>query len=381
MKTEIYKRGIASVLKCSFKDIFLYWKGRVALYAILKAMGVKEEDEIIIPAFTCVVVPNAILYLGAKPVYVDIFPETYNMDVNKLEKAITTKTKVIICQNTFGLSSNIEQITQIAKSNNLYTIEDCTHGFGGFYNGKPNGSYCDAAFYSTQWNKPFSTGIGGFLVVNNESLINNVEFLEIKKIKPSFSDKLILASLILFNQYFINRFTYWTFVGFYRILSKNNLIIGSNQGYELSNIKMPEKYFKDISSIQIKAGIKQLKKIDKVNELRKKNAFVYTQFLKENHKIFVDENFFNNHLFLKYPVIVKDRKLFLRLAEKEKISLGDWFLSPIHPVRSKFELWGLTLNNFPCASSISKKIINLPTEIKSNQGVLQFLNKNLDLIE
>ncbi len=381
MNTDNYKQAIASILKCKPDHIFLYWKGRVALYAILKAMGIKEDDEIIIPAFTCVVVPNAILYLGAKPVYVDISTTTYNTDINKLEKAVTPKTKVIICQNTFGLSSNIEQIIQIAKRHNAYTIEDCTHGFGGFYNGKPNGSYCDAAFYSTQWNKPFSTGIGGFLVVNNDFLINNVELLETKKIKPSFSDHFILASLILFNQYFINRFTYWALVRFYRILSKNNLILGSNQGSEISNIKMPQKYFKDASSVQIKAGIRQLKKIDKVNELRKRNAFAYTQFLKENKKIFVDENFFNNHLFLKYPVLVKDRELFLRLAEKEKISLGDWFLSPIHPVKDNFEQWGLNPDNFPCANNISKKIINLPTEIKNNRRVLQFLNKNLDMVE
>ena len=128
-------------------------------------MGVKDNDEVILPAFTCVVVPNAIMYLKAKPVYIDINPETYNISIEKIDEAITENTKVIICQNTFGLSSNIEDIIQIAKKNNLFTIEDCTHGFGGYDNGKPNGTYCDAAFYSTQWNKPFSTGIGGFLVV------------------------------------------------------------------------------------------------------------------------------------------------------------------------------------------------------------------------
>ena len=157
-------------------------------------MGVKENDEVIIPAFTCVVVPNAILYLGAKPVYVDISIENYNTDINKLKEAVTSKTKVIICQNTFGLSSNIDEIIQLAEQHNLFTIEDCTHGFGGFYNGKPNGSHCDAAFYSTQWNKPYSTGIGGFLVVNNNRFVNEVKILESKKIKPTFFDNLVLAT-------------------------------------------------------------------------------------------------------------------------------------------------------------------------------------------
>jgi len=247
LKEDKYKKAIASILKCNPDNIFLYWRGRVALYAILKAMGVKEKDEAIIPAFTCVVVPNAILYLGAKPVYVDISSENYNTDISKLEGAITSKTKAIICQNTFGLSSNIDEIIELAKQHNLFTIEDCTHGFGGFYNGKPNGSHCDAAFYSTQWNKPYSTGIGGFLVVNNDKFINDIKKLEKEKIKPTLIDNLVLALLILFRQYFINKYTYWTFVGLYRFLSNHNLIIGSTQGEELSGIKMPAKYFKDMS--------------------------------------------------------------------------------------------------------------------------------------
>lgn len=381
MKDNSYKKVIASILKCNQDQVFLYWKGRVALYAILKAMGVQKDDEIILPAFTCVVVPNAILYFGAKPIYVDISPENYNINIDLLEKTITTRTKVIICQNTFGLSSNIEQMIQIAKRHNLFSIEDCTHGFSGYYNGNPNGSYCDAAFYSTQWNKPFSTGIGGFLVVNNQELINKIEQLEGKKIKPSLMDKTILAFLLFFNRYFVNRYTYWTMIKFYRFLSKNNLIIGSNQGGELCGVKIPKDYFKDISSVQVNAGIRQLKQLDKVNKLRKNNALEYTQFLKDQNKTFVSENLFDNHLFLKYPLLVKDRELFFRLAEREKISLGDWFLSPLHPIKGNLELWEFNLELFSYGSSIAKKIVNLPTDIEDNSKVLKFLKNNLELIE
>lgn len=197
-----YKEKIASIINSSQDHIFLYWKGRVALYAFLKAAGIKEDDEIIIPGFTCVVVPNAIIYSGAKPVYIDISPDNYNVDISKMEKSITSRTKVIICQNTFGLSSNVEKIVEIARRDNIYTIEDCTHGFGGYYNGKPNGSYCDAAFFSTQWNKPFSTGIGGFLVINNITFLDKLKYLEKEKIKPNFNDQFILSFLIFFSKIF-----------------------------------------------------------------------------------------------------------------------------------------------------------------------------------
>jgi dTDP-4-amino-4,6-dideoxygalactose transaminase len=376
-----YKQAVSDVLRCKPANVFLYWKGRIALYSILKAMGIKEGDEVILPAFTCVVVPNAIIYLGAKPIYVDISLENYNTDIDKLKGAITSKTKVIICQNTFGLSSKIEQLVEIAKKNNLYTVEDCTHGFGGFYNGKPNGSYCDAAFYSTQWNKPFSTGIGGFLVVNNESLLDIIKALEAEKIKPSFSDQLILSTLLILNKYLINRLTYWPLMKFYRFLSKYNLIIGSNQRRELNSTRMPKKYFKDISTVQIKEGIKQLKQLNNINNLRRKNAEDYTEFLKKNMKRYVSEDLFSNHLFLKYPLIVKDRRTFLKLAEKNKIKLGDWFLSPIHPVENNFEQWGIILHNYPCAYNISQRIVNLPTEINENGQVIAFLSRNITLIE
>lgn len=381
MSERKYKESISSVINCKPENIFLYWKGRVALYAVLKAIGIKNGDEIILPAFTCVVVPNAIKYLGAKPIYVDISTNNYNMITDKLEEAISEKTKVIICQNTFGLSSNIETILEIAKKYNLYTIEDCTHGFGGLYNGKPNGSYCDAAFYSSQWNKPFSTGIGGFLIVNNEELIPKIKVIEKEKIKPGIISKGLLSLLLSFRKYFINDTTQHTFTNFYRFLSKHNLVIGSSQGNELTSTELPENYFMDISSIQVKRGIKELKNLYKLNRLRKKNAADYTGFLKSKNKTYVKEDLFDNHLFLKYPLIVKDRELLFNLALKEKIILGDWFVSPLHPVKENFHLWDLDIDSFPVSKAISKKILNLPTDIKDNRKVFEFLNKNLELIE
>lgn len=376
-----YKQAIADKLKCKSDQVFLYWKGRVALYAILKAMGIKEGDEVIIPGFTCVVVPNAIFYLGAKPVYVDINIENYNMDSQKIKDAVTQKTKAILCQNTFGLSSNIEQIIQIAEERKLFTIEDCTHGFSGYYNGKPNGSYCDAAFYSSQWNKPFSTGIGGFLVVKNELLIDKVRLLEYEKLRPTLWAELLLYLLLIFRKYFINNYTYKSLVGLFRLLSKKNLIIGSSQGDELSGIKMPEKYFTGITKTQIRAGIKELKKLEYINTLRKENAEAYTRFLKSKGKTFVAEKHFGNHLFLKYPLLVKERERFVQLAEKNKITLGDWFLSPLHPIKGNLKIWDFDEKKYPNAVEISKKIVNLPTDINYNKRVLNFLNLYIDMVE
>jgi len=133
-----YKQAISSVLSVNPENVFLYWKGRVALYALLKAAGIGIGDEVLLSGLTCVVVPNAIIYLGAKPVYIDVSVNTYNPEFVSYIEKISDKAKALIIQNTFGLSSDVEELVNYAKEHNIITIEDCTHGFGGLYNNKPN---------------------------------------------------------------------------------------------------------------------------------------------------------------------------------------------------------------------------------------------------
>ncbi|MFN6946977.1 MAG: DegT/DnrJ/EryC1/StrS family aminotransferase, partial [Cytophagaceae bacterium] len=117
-------------------------------------MRISQGDEVILPGFTCIVVPNAIIYLGAKPVYVDINSETFNIDPQLIEENITEKTKAIIAQHTFGIPADMDKILHIANKHNLFVIEDSCHALGSKYKGKYVGSFGDAAFFSSQWSKP-----------------------------------------------------------------------------------------------------------------------------------------------------------------------------------------------------------------------------------
>ena len=381
-----YRHEISKWLSCKEDDIFFFWKGRVALYALLKAMGVTNGDEVIVQGYTCVVVANAIMYLGATPIYADIDIDTFNMNMDSLKSKISEKTKVIICQNTYGLSSNLETISEIAKETSekyghpVYTLEDCTHGFGGTYHGKPNGTSCDASFFSTQWSKPYTTGVGGFCVVHNESVKSVMQKLEEEKIQPSFKEVLQLKLMYFVRTYIINDFTYWPMIRLYRWLSRHNLVVGSSSGEEVTGIEMPDGFFKAQSSVQFKKGLKSLKKLQEVNALRKKNAMAYTDFLESIGKNHVARSLFNDHIFIRYPLLVKDREKFREEAEKENIILGEWFEDPIYPAYDSLTTWKVNTEDLPNAMHVCEHVVNLSTDENISNRVIDFLKSHKENI-
>jgi perosamine synthetase len=375
---EKYKSKISEFLGVQPTQIDLYWKGRVALYALLKSFGIEEGDEVIIPAFTCVVVPNAIIYLNAKPVYVDVNEDTLNTSLNQIKSKVSSKTKCIIIQNTFGLSSDVESIVCYAKSKGILTIEDCTHGFGGTYNGKPNGTYCDAAFYSTQWNKPFSTGIGGFSLLNNIQYGDNLKRINTSLKSPSKKDKYMLSLLIQAKKYFLHDNTYWSALRIYRGLSKSGLVVGSSKGIELVSTAKPKNYFLASTRTQNKVGISELKRLHSILDRRSANGRILNEYLKNKNKWNIGDEDLINHSFLKFPIFVKDKDAFREKAEKSKIRLGDWFVSPIHPVLENFDLWFINPYDYPVANKLSKSILNLPTEGENLDRIIEFLGGNID---
>lgn len=374
-----YKIALADYLSVSSENISFFWKGRVALYALMKAYGIKKDDEVILPAFTCVVVPNAIIYCQAKPVYVDINPQTLNCDAEEIRKKITQKTKFIIAQNTFGLSSDLDAIMVIAKEKNIIVIEDCTHGLGGFYKGRKNGTIADASFFSTQWNKPFSTGIGGMAFVHDKDVAEKMKSIEKTSKAPSFLERVQLSVLLSVRSIMKAPAVYWPMIKLYRFLSKNNLVVGSSQGNELDNPILPDDFLKQMANVQLKKGISELMKLNQYVSHRVKVAAQYDEALR---KLGFKINSNSDNAYLKYPLLVKDRKLFFELAAKKNIELGDWFISPIHPITEQFHLWQYDYGKFPIAEYVSAQIVNLPTHIdmgpKAVERVLSFLNENKD---
>lgn len=342
---------------------FSFWKARVALYAALKAMGIGPGDEVIIPGYTCVVDVNPVKYLGAKPIYVDIEPLTYNIDVNQLEAKITPRTKVIMAQHTYGYPCDLEPIMDLARQNNIKVVEDCCHAFGSTYKGELVGTFGDVAYFSTQWNKPFTTGIGGMLLVNDEELAKKVEAIcSDEMVQPSLKEVVMLAAQLCVYRAFIYPRTTALAQTFFRYLTRKGLVIGSSSTNELKPVEMAPDFFKSISSLQASAGVRQLARVEKNIAHRRKLSALYDELItQKGWSIRSYDASVMDPVMVRYPIRITEKQKALTLAASKGIELGDWFECPLHAIDAPLETYGYTSGMCPIAEKASGEVVNLPT--------------------
>lgn len=144
--------------------------GTAGLHLLVRSLDVKEGDEAITTPFSFIASANCVLFERAKPIFVDIDPMTLNIDVNKIENAITSKTKAILAVDVFGHPAEWQKILKIAKKHNLSVIEDGCEAVGTEYKGKKCGLFGDGAVFAFYPNKQITTGEGGMIVTNNKEI-------------------------------------------------------------------------------------------------------------------------------------------------------------------------------------------------------------------
>lgn len=347
-------------------NAFHFLKGRIALYAILKAMGIGPGDEVILQGFTCVAVPLPILHLRAEPIYVDIDLENYNIDLNKIEEHITERTKAIIAQHTYGIPLNMNKLLEIAQKHNLYIIEDCCHSFSSEYNGQRIGTFGDAAFYSYDWGKPIIVGTGGSAVINNINLRDAVEQLYFTfKPPPLIDDVRVLV------QYWVHALVhrpalFWSTRVLYRLFSKLGITIGTFQKEEYEGqMADPERLMGKLSHGRFK---EKIKKLEEDKAFRKRMISEYENKLVtvgiEPRKPGPQESI----CWLRYPLRTKNKDYVLNQARKRKIELGNWFTSPVHPLEeNRWDRVHYKKGSCPAGESAAKEIITIPIYNKIKQ--------------
>ena len=348
---------------------FSFWKGRVALYATLRTMGVTKGDEVILPGYTCVMNVNPIKYVGAKPVYVDIEPATFNINVSLLEDKITPNTKAIIAQHTYGYPCDMDAIMNIAQNNSIPVIEDCCLALGSKYKGKRMGTFGEAAYFSFQWNKPYTTGLGGMAVTNDHKLAGQIESLRANEMGlPCCKEVLMLWAELAVYRLFIYPRTTALAQRVFRYLTKKGAVVGSSSGSEFQP-DMACDFFKAASVVQARSGPRQLSKIEENIAHRETMAELYDGLFEQ--KGWPGRKYDSSMMepvMVRYPVRIAEKHKALADAAKAGIELGSWFECPLHPIETPLAAYDYEVGMCPEAEKASNEVVNLPLHPRTNEA-------------
>ena len=159
--------------------------GTAGLHLCIRALNIGPGDEVIVPSFTFIAVANCVRYEQATPVFVDIEPATLNLDPDKIEAAITPRTRAIVVVHTFGCPAQMDAIEQIATRHNLILIEDACEALGAEYSERKVGSFGHAAVFAFYPNKQITTGEGGMVVTRDAALATRIRALRNQGRYPS----------------------------------------------------------------------------------------------------------------------------------------------------------------------------------------------------
>ena len=310
--------------------------GTAALHLALDAIGLKEGDEVLVPTMTFAASAEVVLYFKAKPVLVDCQPDTMNLDLNQIEKAITAKTKAIMPVHIGGQPCDMDRIIEIASVHGLRVIEDAAHALPTHYRGRMIGTIGDITCFSFYATKTITTGEGGMATTEN----------------PEWAKRMRMMSLHGISHDAWKRYTAegsW----YYEILCP---------GYKYN-----------LTDVAAALGVQQLKKCDKFWEHRLSCARAYNEGLKDIPEIslpyVVPDVQHAWHLYviqLNLEQLRIDRNEFISLLRQENIGTSVHFI-PLHLHPYYRDTFGYQPKDFPIASAVSERIISLPIYPKLSQ--------------
>ncbi|HCZ12908.1 MAG: transcriptional regulator [Nitrospirae bacterium GWC2_46_6] len=299
--------------------------GTDALHLSLKALGIGEGDEVITTPFTFFATAEAILYTGAKPVFTDIEPDTYNIDTSLIEKKITKKTKAIVPVHIFGHPADMKTIMDIAAKYNLKVIEDCAQSFGASLNGKKTGSFGDAGCFSFYPSKNLGAyGDGGMIVLNDPGAAD-----EIRKLRNH----------------------------------------GSKGGYRHECLG----YNSRLDEIQAGVLLVKFRMIDEYNRKRREKASLYNSILSDAVITPVEKNG-AYHVYHQYTIRSGKRDIIQQYLKDNGVSSVVYYPMPLH-LQDAVRFLGYKEGDFPVTELVSREVLSLPMYPELEETDIRFASK------
>lgn len=355
---------LADYFGVSNEQVFLFGAGRMSVYSLIRSMNLQSDDEVIVAGYTCVVLTNAVKFAGCKVSYVDIDRSTLNVNTDKLLGSITEKTKVVIVPHNFGIPfTGIEMIK--AKHPEIIIIEDAAHTFGSELNGKKVGTVGDASFFSLEYSKPLTTGLGGIMIINNRSLLEAFtnEYNSLGKMPGKMVIR-IMATLKIYALLYFKRTVFFQAKSL-ALISRLGLIYRTSQK-EIDGQK-PDHYPVKLNNSLAVFLIPQLKNIGKINAIKRKIISDYHDAFKEFNDLEPIDT--EGNVLVRYPIVFKENvsieslDKIKQMALEEGFNFGVWFNDVVHPAGSYRYCY--VTGSCPDGEYVAQRIVNLP--VNANQ--------------
>lgn len=267
-----YEQLFSAKFGCNHGVMFSY--GRTGIYALLKTWGLSGV-EVICPAYTCVVVANAIVLSGNTPVFVDCEKDGFNMDLEGIEKAITKNTRVVVPTHIFGYPMNVVKVQQIVEAaeikygNKIYVIQDCAHSFGARFNGDLVSTYGDAAIFGANISKIINSIYGGMVITNDEMLARKLrKWREENAAHASLRKSLKRLMYFIAVSFAFNNIIY----SLVNWMERNGVLDYFVKYYDENIIDLPKDWLDAPVELEARVGISQLKKYDSIVAARRIEA-------------------------------------------------------------------------------------------------------------
>jgi dTDP-4-amino-4,6-dideoxygalactose transaminase len=284
--------------------------GTDALHLAIDALGIGEGDEVITTPFTFFATAEAIIYTGARPVFVDIEYETMNMDPDKIESKVTERTKAILPVHLFGHPADMEKIMAVAQKHSLKVIEDCAQSFGAECNGKKAGSFGSAGCFSFYPSKNLGAfGDGGMIAVNDQYIA-----AEIRKLRNH----------------------------------------GSRGSYSHESVGFNSR----LDEIQAGVLLIKLKRIDEYNGKRRQKAVIYNELLSESIVGPIEKPGMK-HVYHQFTIRSSKRDKIKQRLQEQGISSVVYYPSPLH-LQEAISFLKYEEGDFPVAEKVAAQVLSLP---------------------
>lgn len=333
-----FEEKITEYIGTKFAVVFN--SGTSALHAILMAYDCKAGDEIIIPSFTFISTANAPLFVGAKPVFAEIEDTTYSLNPEDVKERITSKTKAIMPIHFGGCPAmRIKELKEIADDHNLLLIDDAAESFGAKIGDKKVGTFGDAAMFSFCQNKVISTGEGGVIVTDSKEIYYKLKLL-VSHGRPDAIDYFTSGE------------------------APDYITLGYN-------FRMP--------TMSAALGLSQIKKIDKIIQMRRKNGAYYTSQLRKIKGISTPNppsDFF--HVYQMYVIQVdRDKRDGLKEHLEAKGISTKVYFDPIHLTKFYMDRFGFKKGELPKTEDVNQKVLTLPMDAMLEENQIEYIAKSI----